>query len=212
MIRIFFGSPGCGKTTQAVKFAYKLRRKRKPFLNFEHTVPGASVCDLDGLGTWTFPDGSYVLIDEAGIEYNNRRFKTLPQFTIAWFKKHRHYMCDVDIFSQSWEDMDVTLRRLATELWYMKKIGPWTLSRRVYKFVMVDQTTHQITDGYKFANMAWLLIWPLQLGWPFLPKFKLTFRPFYYRFFDSWSKDNIPVKDFSQPLPAAQNKPPVNND
>lgn len=197
MIRTFFGSPGAGKTTLAVKMAIKERKHYDGcYLNFEHTIPDASICDLAGLGEWTFPDKSYILIDEAGIEYNSRAYKTLPKPAIAWYKKHRHYKCDIDVFSQSWEDMDVTLRRLTTELWYIYRIGPWTLSRRVYKRVTVDQNTEQIIDGYRMANMLWLFIWPLQLGWPFLPKFKLTFRPFYYKYFNSYSKDEIPVRSF----------------
>lgn len=54
MIITYFGSPGCGKTTFAVKLMRRERR-RISFANFEHTVPGARVCDLKGLGEWTFP-------------------------------------------------------------------------------------------------------------------------------------------------------------
>lgn len=204
MIRTFFGSPGCGKTTYAAKLAYKLRKKRKCFCNFDHTIPGAAVCDLNDLGHWTFPWNSYVLIDEAGIEYNNRKFKSLSQSAIAWFKKHRHYGCDVDVFSQSWEDMDITLRRLSDELWYMYRIGPWTLCRRIYQRVTVDENTHQIIDAYKMAHMAWLFFFFLQLGWPFAPRFKLTFRPFYYKYFDSWSQDALYVRNFPVPCPLKQ--------
>ena len=203
MIRTFFGSPGVGKTTLAVKMAKKYRGKYKHvFLNFEHKIKNGYICNLDGLGEWTFPDSSYIGIDEAGIEYNSRAYKSLPKPTIAWFKKHRHYRCDVDIFSQSWEDMDVTLRRLSTELWYLYRFGPFTLSRRVYKRVTVDKNTEQIIDGYKMASMLWLLIWFLQLDTfvpifsAFTPKFKLTFRPFYYKYFDSYSKDNLPIGEF----------------
>ena len=197
MIRVFFGSPGVGKTTLCVKQAKRqLKHYDYTFTNFPQTVPGSSVVDLAGLGNWTFPDHSYIAIDEAGIEYNNRKFKTLPQETIRWYKKHRHYKCDVDVFSQGWDDMDITLRRLANELWCMYKFGPFTLCRRVYKKVEVDQNTHQIIDGYKLANMLWLLIWPLQLGWPFDKKLTVTYRPFYYKYFDSWDKDHIPVCDF----------------
>ena len=197
MIRTFFGSPGAGKTTMACKLAKKNRKKYKRiFCNFSNTVPDCGTADLEDLGTWTFPNGSYIAVDEAGIEYNNRAYKALNKDTIRWFKKHRHYYCDVDVFSQSWEDMDVTIRRLSNELWYIRKLGPWTLARRVYKRVMVDKNTHQIIDGYHFASMLWLLIWPLQLGWPFQKKFMLTFRPFYYKYFDSWEQDDIPVKDF----------------
>lgn len=196
-IRTFFGSPGAGKTTLACKLALKNKKRyTRTFCNFYNTVPDCGECDLSDIGEWTFPDGSYIAIDEAGIEYNSRSYKALPRPAIRWFKKHRHYSCDVDVFSQSWEDMDITIRRLSNELWYIKKVGPWTLARRVYKRVKIDKQTEQIIDGYKMASVLWLLIWPLQLGWPFQKKFMLTYRPKYYKYFDSWEKDDIPVKDF----------------
>lgn len=197
MIRTFFGSPGVGKTTLACKLALKnSKHYEHTYCNFSNTVPDCGVADLNDLGKWTFHDYSYIAVDEAGIEYNSRAYKALPKPTIAWFKKHRHYKCDVDIFSQSWEDMDVTLRRLSNDLWYMYRIGPWTLCRRVYKRVAVDKNTQQIIDGYRMPSILWLLIWPLQLGWPFQKKYMLTYRPFYYKYFNSWDKDSLPVKDF----------------
>lgn len=197
MIRVFFGSPGVGKTTLCCKFALinKRRNYEHCFLNFPSSVPQCFFYELDGLGEWSYPPNSYIAIDEAGIEYNNRKYKSLPQETISWFKKHRHYRCDVDVFSQSWDDMDITIRRLAPELWFMSRIGPWTLCRRVYKRVTVDKNTQQIIDGYHMASLLWLLIWPLQLGWPFCKKFTLTFRPFYYKYFDSWSTDSLPSRE-----------------
>lgn len=196
MIRVFFGNPGCGKTTlscknmlQALNTGYK-----HAYANFSHTVPSAHVQPLDGLGDWSFPPSSFIAIDEAGIEYNNRAYKSLPKATIAWFKKHRHFRCDIDVFSQAWDDMDITIRRLADQLWCMYRIGPWTLCRRVYKRVSVDKTTKQIIDAYEMPSMLWLLVWFLQLGWPFSKKFTLTFRPFYYKYFDSWEVDqSIPL-------------------
>ena len=111
---------------------------------------------------------------------------------IAWFKLHRHFGVDVNVYSQSWDDVDITLRRLADRYFYLRKIGPFTLSRRVYKTVMVDDTTHQIIDGYRMERGIWLLLQPLRLfglgnifsglrGWG------LTFRPFYYKYFDTHS-------------------------
>lgn len=197
MIRTFFGSPGCGKTTLAVKFLNKYRDKYNScYGNFEHTVPGTAVCDLDRLGCWTFPVNSYIAVDEAGIEYNSRKTKSLPQYTIAWFKKHRHYKCDIDIFSQSWEDMDITIRRLTNQLWYMYRIGPFTLCRRVYKRVTINKDTEQIIDGYRMPCMLWIFLWPLQLLRITDQRFMLTFRPKYYKYFNSWEQDNLEVKDF----------------
>ena len=66
MIRTFFGNPGAGKTTLAVKMALKNRKKYDGvFLNFDHKVKGGYVCNLNGLGEWTFPDNSYICIDDA---------------------------------------------------------------------------------------------------------------------------------------------------
>lgn len=194
MISTYFGNPGCGKTTLAVKMAIKNQKHYDyVFLNLDHLIKNGYIADLDGLGEWTFPDHSFIAIDEAGIEYNSRAYKSLPKPAIAWFKKHRHYKCDIAVFSQSWEDMDVTIRRLSDDLWYLYRIGPFTLSRRIYKRVTVDKQTQQIIDGYRMPSMLWLLIWPLQLGWPFQKKYTLTFRPFYYKYFESFSKDDIPV-------------------
>lgn len=208
MIRTFFGSPGVGKTTLACKMAMKNRKLYDhTFCNFENSVPGCGTAEMAGLGTWTFPVGSYIAVDEAGIEYNSRSYKTLPKPTIAWFKKHRHYRCDIDVFSQSWDDMDVTIRRLSNELWYMYRLGPWTLCRRVFKRVTVDKNTQQIIDGYKMSSVLWLLIWPFQKWFPFGKKWTLTFRPFYYRYFDSWDIDTfIPTKDFPIKRPMKHKK------
>lgn len=197
MIRTFFGSPGCGKTTLAVKLLKKRSKiYNHTYANFEHLVPGSAVADLNGLGLWTFPEDSYLVVDEAGIEYNSRKTKSFPQHTIAWYKKHRHYMCDIDIFSQSWEDMDITIRRLTDQLWYMYHIGPFTLCRRVYKRVTINKDTEQIIDGYRMPCMLWLFAFPLQLLHITQKRFMLTYRPKYYKYFDSWSKDDIPKKDF----------------
>ena len=199
MIRLYFGSPGCGKTTLAVKHAIQLQKYYSyVFMNFDHSVPGAGRCHMDKVGEWTFPEHSLVSIDESGIEYNNRSYKSLAKSAIEWYKTHRHYKVDLDLFSQSWEDTDVTLRRLTVELWYLKKIGSFTLERRIYKFVDVDQNTKQIIDGYKKASGLWLLIWFLQTDkFPlFQPKWKITYRPKYYKYFDSYSKADIPVNYF----------------
>ena len=209
MIRVFFGNPGCGKSTYIVKQCYSYLRKNtyphvytnveiKPDHKRKLYVGYVSSEDLHTLGKWTFPQNSYFALDEAGIEYNNRNYKALPQYTIAWFKLHRHYRVDVDVFSQSWEDMDITIRRLADQLWYMRKIGPWTLLRRVYKRVMIDDKTHQIIDGYRMESGIWILLQPLRLlglGYvlPQLKGWKLMFRPFYYRYFDSWKTPSTPV-------------------
>ena len=218
MITVYFGSPGAGKTTMAVRELLRAGKQYPyTFANFGCKCCTKDDVDLSNLGSWTFPRGSYVAIDEAGIEYNNRKFKTLPQETIKWFKLHRHYGCDVSVWSQSWDDMDVTLRRLATRLFYIKKLGPFTLIRRVYKRVTVDKQTQQIIDGYKMVSMIWLLLKPvyylsyvllglgffLKLVLPF-DEIKLVLRRPYYKYFDPHAAPQLPCLPYSAYRECAQ--------
>lgn len=198
MITLYFGNPGCGKTTLACKLARKARKRYDHvYTAFDSRISGVASCSLVGLGDWRFPRNSLILCDEAGIDFNSRAYQAMSQKQIKYFKKHRHVRNDWVVMSQSWDDYDVTLRRLTVDMWYLYRIGPWTLSRRVYKRIATNKETGEFIDCYKMASMLWLLFWPFQLGWPFQPKFKLTFRPFYYRYFDSFEFDSsIPERHF----------------
>lgn len=202
MIRIYFGNPGCGKTTLACRLLYKIKKnnarlaKKDKFYkskyyhcytNFETKL--AKEFPLDKLGPMTPPVKSYLIIDEAGIEYNSRKYKSLSQETISWFKLHRHYQCDVDVISQSWEDMDITLRRLADQLWCLKKLGPFTMARRIYKRVGIDENTHQIIDEYRMGSLIMHL-----LPFPFHQhNIELFLRKPYYKWFDTYSRPNTSI-------------------
>lgn len=213
MIRIFFGNPGCGKTTCMIRNMKKMQKYPKtlhykfcnifPFSlimkykypytfgyysNFESDF--SENISLKDLGKWTLPPNSYLCVDESGIEYNSRKYKSLPQETIAWYKLYRHYQVNIiDFVSQSWEDMDVTIRRLADELWYLRKLGPFTLVRRIYKWTGIDKETHQITDMYKFGSFIRRILPP-----PFYRKdWYLVFRPFHYKHFDSYERYYLPT-------------------
>lgn len=189
MIKLFFGSPRSGKTTLASKLLYFSDSPYK-FSNFESDL--AFHIPSSFIGQFAFPDYSEIYIDEAGIDYNNRNYKKLPQEAIEYFKLHGHFKNDIYLFSQSWEDTDVTLRRLTDELWYIKRLGPFTLCRKVRKRVTINKDTEQIIDGYRFAGLLWNI-----LPWPFHEKtLMFFFRGPYYKHFDSYSK---PAK--FKPLP-----------
>lgn len=189
MIKLFFGSPGCGKTTLACKLMYYSDSPFK-FSNFDTDLSLGITSDY--IGQFAFPDYSELYIDEAGIDYNNRNYKKLSQDAIEYFKLHRHFKNDIYLFSQSWEDTDITLRRLTDELWYMKRKGPFTVCRKLRKCVKVNKETEQIIDGYRFAGLLWNLLPP-----PLHEKtFMLFFRKPYFKHFDSYYK---PAK--FRPLP-----------
>lgn len=192
MIKIYFGNPGSGKTTLACRIFKKVIKNPKRYrykhlyCNFECSL--ADQIDLKNLGEWSPPPDSLLIIDEAGIEYNSRKFKSLTQSTISWLKLHRHYKVDVFVISQSWEDMDITIRRLASELWYIRRLGPFTSLHRIYKTCIVDDLSHQIVDGYKFGKILHCILPP-----PFhRDNFQIFFRRSYYKYFDSFSRLTLP--------------------
>lgn len=192
MIRLFFGSPGCGKTTTAVH-NIKLWQtdKQHPYsafyTNFDCSL--SKEISLENLGEWTLPPGSHLTVDESGIEFNNRKYKSMPQTLIAWFKLHRHYRVDVDFYSQSWEDTDITILRLADEYWHVRRLGIFTLCRKVRKFVTIKKDDYQIVSGYEYVP-----IWRRFLPFPFhVRSWYVYWRRPYYNYFNSWTTPDTPV-------------------
>ena len=138
VLNVYFGVPGSGKTTFAayltkwalrenalIRFCRRYENAlTKMILNSKYlkrridvysNVPITGAYRLDAkvdIGNFMI-ENAKVIIDEAGIEYNNRNYKSFPQEAVYFYKYHRHYKVSVDVFSQSYEDMDVTLRRLA---------------------------------------------------------------------------------------------------
>lgn len=201
MIALYFGNIGSGKSTIVTYFCKKYKKMRfkdgkglvKPCFrhvvtNLDVDIKNVNVDDFRGLGDkYTYPPLTLVLVDEASIVFNNRNTLNMSPAKIEYFKKSRHDMHDVYLFSQSWDDVDITLRRLCKELWYIRKVGPWTIARKVEKIVDVPNAdtsdeNKDIKDGYRFVPL-----WHIFL---FEKLFKVWFRPKYYRFFDSFSHDD----------------------
>lgn len=128
--------------------------------------------------------GGRLIIDEAGVEFNNRNFKSFPQETIYFFKYHRHYKLAVDVLSQSYEDMDITIRRLARHMYVVKQslIPGFVCIRRIRRRVGIDDSTHQIIDEY-----SW--------GLPVLDSRWIFSRPL-YKLFNSYSCKTLPDEPF----------------
>lgn len=208
VLEVYFGVPGSGKTTLAAYFTKQANKQAWPVTwankhpqnklalwilssrfwkrrrGVYSNVPITGAFKLDpqrDIGKVMLCDGE-VIIDEAGIEYNNRNFKAFPPDAIYWYKYHRHYECSVKVFSQSYEDMDITLRRLAQNYYVVKKsLIPFCIVfRRIKRKVGIDDNTHQIIDKYYFM--------PLGLG------SKWIFCPPLWKLFNSYSRKELPEK------------------
>ena len=209
VLNVYFGVPGSGKTTFAAyltKWALHeniiirlCRRFDNPVsrlilkskylkrrIDVYSNVPITGAYQLDAkndIGFYMIQNAK-IIIDEAGIEYNNRNFKSFPPESIYFYKYHRHYQTSVDVFSQSYEDMDITLRRLAQNFYVVRKslIPFCVVARRIRRKIGVDENTHQIADLYSMG----------------LPVFdtKRIFAPSLWKLFNSYSRKELELKEW----------------
>ena len=177
-IFVLFAPPGCGKTTALAMLVHKFKKKKyRIYANFEckDTIP----IKWEDVGKYNF-ENSVVLIDEAGIDLNNRKYAEMTAEQIAYLKTHRHYRCEMWFASQA-VDMDVTVRRLAQRYYVVSRtlfnfVTKKFCLRAIVKRVGIDKNTHQIADIY---------------DWVPLSKYKFKGKK-YWKYFDSFSQKNLP--------------------
>jgi len=187
---LYFANIGTGKTTFLSKIAIReQKRMRKGKSKYKYILSNALISgvsyveDIRKLMKQGAIQDTLLLIDEGSIVYNNRKMN-LTEIEILWFKLIRHYGCSTIVLSQSYDDIDVTLRRLYTQIYVMKWLPFFTLIKPIKKIVDIDDMSKQIIDAYKFK---WLF------------SYRLFLRPLYFKFFNSWwIPSDIPILDLSK--------------
>lgn len=181
IITVYFGVPGSGKTTFAAHLVKKaLKRKENVWSNVP--ITGSMKYDpLNDLGVNMIEDGT-IILDEAGVEFNNRNYKSMPHHVIEYLKYHRHYKTAIDVFSQSHEDMDITIRRLAQRYFVVKKsiIPRFIVYKSIGRRVGIDENTKQIIDEYFWK--------PLGTRWLYAPSV--------WNMFNTVARKELPAKEW----------------
>lgn len=194
-VRLFFGLPGSGKTTVLTSIALKesnRRRKRYAniFTNVGLAIPGVTYIDNDCIGKYDLSN-SLILVDESTLFANCRDYKTFDKNKLAFFVMHRHYNCDIFMFSQEWASMDKRIRAITDRVYYVYK-GFWTRSwltsyyRIPYGIIIPDPKKNggdklgEIIQGYCKPNL-FVRIFSHKI-----------YRPRYYKYFDSWEAPDLP--------------------
>lgn len=172
---IFLGIPRSGKTTLAAYFSKKYLKKRKKVYS-NVPIVGTIKYKATDLGKFDISDGCLIL-DEAGLEFNNRNYKNLQRPVLEFAKLYGHYGIDpFVIFSQAL-DVDITFVRLADRIYLIKKFLPFiVLFVGVRRRMVVDKESEQLVDGYK------LDIFDIHA----------IFSPPVWHMFDSWDAPELP--------------------
>lgn len=187
-VRVWFGLPGSGKTTMCAALVKKAHKKGIPSYT---NVPITGAFKIDPKKDLGFADirNAQVIIDEAGITYNNRDIRAMSKETIEWLKLHRHYKCSVDVFSQSYDDMDITLRRLAYHYYLVRRfiIPGVFVAYPIRRSIGINDMTKEICDTYSLDSPLIRL---------FTAKYYVGRK--YWHMFDSYDAPELPHKTFDR--------------
>lgn len=181
---MIFGKKGTGKSTLLLKLALEAQSKGKTVFSTE-VIPGAYKIDYKDIGYKQFPPDSVILIDEVGMIWDNRNFKSFDPKVRDWFKLQRHYRCTVYLFSQTF-DIDKKLRDLTDEMYLVeKKFRVFSYSKRILKKQILHASTPEapsrIDEDLEFDSL--LLFW--------CGSRRLTYLPKYAPYFDSFAAPQL---------------------
>lgn len=154
-LSIYCGVPGSGKSSLAAATALQYMSHNLPVWS-NVPIVGAFALDVKDLGRVDISGPGLVIIDEAGLDFDNRQFKSFTADQVYFFKYHRHHSLRVDVFSQSWNDMDLKIRAVAARLYTCHRVplpglGRFVWTREVVKSIKIDENTHQLSDFHAYS-------------------------------------------------------------
>lgn len=182
-----FGKKGAGKSTYMVYLMLKhLRRGWNVYTNMSDVnIPGVRIMDVKQLITCIPDPHSVLFIDEGGLIWDNRGFKSFDKGYTEFFKLQRKYQCKVYINSQDF-DIDKKIRQLTDSMVLMTSIaGCIGVIRPIIRRVALVEASaageSRIADNLKFSGLF---------------SFRFLWLPRYFRYFDSYSAPFRPAVDF----------------
>lgn len=190
-----FAKKGQGKSTFLAKQAVLHLRKGWKVYSTE-PIPGCTLIPVKDLCNIALEPGSLLLIDEVGLIWHSRDFKSMPKSTIEWWKLQRHRRIKAIVCSQTW-DIDKALRSLCDELWILKKqFRVFSYGKRILRQMDIIEaqgdSESRIVENLKYDSL--LFFWAGSRS--------LTFIPAWTRYFDSFAAPPLPYKPLEELPPA----------
>lgn len=202
MISVYFGLPGCGKTTLMAALAVRaLRKYDHVYGNVHLAIEGYCYIDNECIGKYDLSDG-LILIDEATLYADSRDFKNFGREKLQFWMMHRHYRNDICLFVQKWDALDIKIRNLTNVVYWVKSCKHLPISKVIEIPFGIGFESDKIKAMKSKQGLLSRLFGShdygeIIMGYTRPPKLKQIFarfiwRPAYYRYFDSWEAPSLP--------------------
>lgn len=188
-LHYFFGKKGAGKSMLMVNSMLKYLKKGWTVYS---DIPGLNIngvrqIDVKDLDSFVPTSNSALYLDEVGISFDNRKFKSFSDGARDFFKFQRKYKVVVFMNSQSF-DVDKKIRDLIDRFYLIQSFGNVIclcrpINRKVALVEASSQGESRVADNLKFAPF-----W--EWKWIYMPK--------YFKYFNSFEaphREVIPFKE-----------------
>lgn len=179
---MLFGKKGSGKSTYLTRLAIKYNK-----LGY-HVYSNSEIFNTyklnsDWIGFYDFPKNSVLLVDEVGMIWDNRNFKSFKTEVRDFFKLQRHKNVIVYLASQSF-DIDKKLRDLTDEMYLLTNyMGIFSVAKKINKRIAIHNASEN-NDGESFLTETY------SFDLPFF--WKITYIPRYVKYFNSFESTPLP--------------------
>lgn len=188
-----FGKKGSGKSCYLVHEIKKhLKKGWTVYTDFPVNLDGVRYINANDLGVFKPVSNSLVCLDEVGLTWNNRNFKSFSDGLTEYIKLQRHFKVKMIINSQSF-DVDKKIRDCTDSMILQSNIlNCISVSRPIIRSITLTDPTSEaesrIADKLQFDR-----IWRWRFYW--MPK--------YFKYFDSHyipEREEIPFTEMSSSL------------
>lgn len=178
---MLFGKKGSGKNTLLTKLSIKYNKMGYHVFS-DSEIYNTFKLDNNWIGKYDFPENSVLMIEEAGIVWDNRNYKTFSADVRDFFKLQRHKKVIVYLASQSF-DVDKKLRDLTDEMYLLVNyMGIFSIAKKIHKSISIHNASDN-NNGESFLTETY------SFGFPW--EWKYTYIPRWIKFFNSFEAETF---------------------
>lgn len=201
-LTMIFGKKGSGKSTTLTRLSLEAQKAGKEvFANIP--LPGAHLIKESDIGFFDIPPESVLIVDEAGMIWDNRHFKNFKPEVRDWFKLQRHHRVRVFLASQTF-DIDKKIRDLCDDMYLVEcRFRIFAYGRRILRKITltkpIGDAEAKITEELSFDSI--LFCWAGSRLCTLIPRYAGVFDSFQVQRLPQ-PKTPYPVCSSGAPLPS----------